>query len=81
MKMILILVCLAFFSGCSAKDKDYYLDNLDEAKEKKQECSDQIFSALEAGDNQRVLEIRSNDECVAARLAVGREVMPFGRIK
>ncbi|OOH92397.1 hypothetical protein BMT54_00390 [Pasteurellaceae bacterium 15-036681] len=65
-----ILLVTLVLTGCSEKDKAYYLNNLDKAEAKKAECRSQQEKAFLAKDKQKLESLRKDAECQAAIEAI-----------
>lgn len=72
MKHPILMVGLAalVLAGCSAKDKEYYLKNIEKAHEKKTDCDMKWEEAGWDSDTKTQDEISKDTECVAAKEAI-----------
>ncbi|MCL1076567.1 hypothetical protein D5R81_00010 [Parashewanella spongiae] len=61
---ILTLSCLVLLiTACGQKDRAYYEANLDDAREKAQECNKEMVAALKAEDQSKLQKISDDSEC------------------
>ncbi len=67
--IVLVLSTLAL-TACSEKDKEYYLSNIDVAKEKVQQCKAALNTALMLKNEAKFTEVAESKECKAAELAL-----------
>ncbi|MDP8052729.1 hypothetical protein QJU23_09930 [Pasteurella atlantica] len=72
MKKSILLFCLSalLLTGCSEKDKAYYLSHIDNAKSKLKQCEKQMFEAMSSKDKEKFEAIRKDKECIAADQAI-----------
>lgn len=71
-KILLASIVAATFaiSGCSEKDKAYYLQNIDKAEAKKTECENKIKEAWKSKDENTIKAVTQDAECNAAVEAI-----------
>ena len=70
MKKIIPLFILFFIISCTEKNQEYYLQHIDEAKNKNSECEEIAMKAFMSRDENKLKELESNLECKAAKKAV-----------
>ncbi|MDG6882162.1 Uncharacterised protein [Phocoenobacter uteri] len=57
-------------TGCSEKDKAYYLSHIDDAKTKFKQCEKRMFEAMSSRDQEKFEAVGKDKECVAAEQAL-----------
>ena len=66
----LVLIAGLGLAGCEKKNQEYYLKNIDSAKEKLKECSNDLEKAFSKKDEKLFEKIKNDTECQAAENAI-----------
>ena len=66
----LVLIAGLGLAGCEKKNQEYYLKNIDSAKEKLKECRNDIDKAISQKDEKLFEKIKNDTECQAAENAI-----------
>lgn len=70
-RMLFVLSVLScFLVGCGDKDDEYYINHIDKAQEKMNDCEKQMTKAFTKRDKAAIEKIRKNTECQSARDAI-----------
>ncbi|MFD0965880.1 hypothetical protein ACFQ02_03300 [Seminibacterium arietis] len=69
-KLLLLLLASFMLTACSEKDKNYYINNIDEAEKKVQQCTTELEEAFLTNNKEKLVKLKKDPECLAAREAV-----------
>lgn len=69
----LVLIVGLSLVGCEKKDQEYYLKHIDSAKEKLEDCRNDLDKAFRQKDDKLIEKIKNDTECQAAKNAINKE--------
>ncbi|OCG61474.1 hypothetical protein [Gilliamella sp. GillExp13] len=71
--VLIILTTAMVLTGCEEKNEEYYLNNIDSANKKVEQCNQDLEKAFMARDKDGIEKIKKDPECRAAISAIKKD--------
>ncbi|MWN05434.1 hypothetical protein [Gilliamella sp. Pas-s95] len=71
--VLIILTTAMILTGCEEKNEEYYLNNIDSANKKVEQCNQDLEKAFIANDKGGIEKVEKNPECRAAMSAIEKD--------
>ncbi|MFQ0970631.1 hypothetical protein [Gilliamella sp. BG1] len=71
--VLLILTTAMVLTGCEEKNEEYYLNNIDSANKKVEQCNQDLKKAFMASDKGGIEKVEKDPECRAAMSAIKKD--------
>ena len=71
--VLLILTTAMVLTGCEEKNEEYYLNNIDSANKKVEQCNQDLGKAFMVSDKGGIEKVEKESECRAAMSAIKKD--------